>query len=1250
MNLFVSHRHIVAAVSLFALAIALLGTMGGCAGEDYTPVYFPPSEDEVQSGPTTDISDAARQCTLSFTSQVCVQIKGQNIEVGTDEADALCAEVDAFPIHVSGGSVSIKGSEFPDIEVEGHGLPAPITINARGDGDGTANVAEGTIDSSGNMTMEGFSLFIVALGIVGEVPNLTLTTGTTEELDYLPSVSGSAPDASGAMTLVTATTLGHVIDAADEYLMGASLTATFRGKVTPALSECGEEGERAIEVKKVVIAPDGQQTETALPDERVMEVSTGTFIADTNADVGPRYETKATFRVKNIATKAQTLAIEPRKGPFHLSSATTPLTGTLAPQQSFILDVAFRPTSAESTPGIVKENITIGSDQFELMGVALEKGGTATVSVVDDDGNVTAPNVGDVEVGDADVEANAERRFFLCSEIDCDGVVSYTDCKTCPDPTTSPCELLTVSTEGKPVAEVDAQCTPLNAEAAPMYTIDIKGSADITVYAQKQVLALRNAGVDDLTITSIALEEMTGSRSTGQFRLPSEDAVFVAESIADVQDEVSKALSGEDAAGSKLPVTLSPYMPNYNESTAFIVITYTPSDLFGADGQMAGVGSAVTDRATLRIETDQGDIVADVIGTTTISESPSLELYFKTSTGTVQVADGASFPFRGVTAETQDIAVPLFLKTADTSANSLRVTSISLAGTDAEHFQWLDTKDEIAAVTPPSGKGLRCSIPIIDESTGSMIDENFDLDPVQITASGFDMAPGAYSLATMPLFGCVDFHRDEGVAPEKHLYEASLEIEAVELTASGLPAENPDGSPKKTVLSAKLLAAIDPLSGHFVLRVTQTMAAILNPKFPGLSAISSRKDLQKKIDTGQTQITDLQLFTGAMILDPFDEMTITTSDGTDPLTGPNDGVTGVFRAVDTHPVTTVYETEGLYNYTSLLFDDTLPAGLKGLYEDYEGVPEGTAVNSWRIYTSTLSYPGPLAPADKVPHNPSDCITINPCDPEGLKLFTEAGAGEGKGACAFFYASGGRFDSPSFHDEYAGLCEQVDERQNLLDIDTGRYTVDGEMTFEEVGLRFFGPNYFNNPIGKLGKPPMDAIFHMAFTTGPLKPQETEDDPDVLPDTRIDLAGGEYLVNLTDKTAKNPPICEQNTDNRTIEGKTYSTWRYLDGLLFKDPEGTTPAGCPGEGSSYTGGIAYLRGKPLDPETGNVTFVSGAKFGSSDDLTFAFKDVMMFLVLKGWFCDPMGSEENFEGARCFDVLFNDRDAQSQQSITDY
>ena len=1087
--------------TLSSLLIALIlaaAALSGCAGEDYTPVYFPPTEDENKQ-PRSDANSADRQCTLSFTSQLCVAIKGKNMEVGTGDSEPLCTEVGAFPIHVSGSTVTLKGSEFPDINVEGHGLPAPITLNARGDGDGAANVGEGTIDASGNMTIKDFSLYIVALGIVGQVPGLTLTTGSTEELPELPALTGSPPDASGAMTLVTGTVLGHVIDAADEYLMGASLTGEFKGSITPSLSQCGGDAERTIEVKKVVIAKDGTQTESPLPEENVMEISQGTYIAESDRDVGGRYEAVATFRVQNIGTRPQQLNIPPRKGPFLLSS-TTPLTGQLSPQQTLILTVTFRPTTQDSKPGAITEAITIGADAFQLTAVALSKNGAGSVSTVDDSGNVTAPGIGDVEVGEAAVQANAERRFFLCQKITCNGAPAYTSCGACTDPSTQPCELMAVSTEGRPMAEVDAQCKPLDPDATPMVTIDLKGSGNVALSAHKQVLALRNTGVRDLSISAIALEELPGSKSKGQFALP-KDAIFIAKKFSDIQAEVAKALENQQAQGTELPATLPPYQAGYQETTAYIVITYTPTDLMGADGQQAGVGSSATDKAVLKITTDSGDISTEVSGTTTITESPALELDLKTSTGTKQVTEGNAFPFKGITGETLDLAVPLFLRVADTTSATLRITGITLGGTDAARFKWLDTKEKIAAVSPPAGKGMRCSIPIVDEKTGTMTGESFDLSPVSVAPPGYDMAPGAFSTATMPLFGCIDFHREASEQFDKRLYEATLGIDAVELNSQGMPAQNPDGTPRKTTLTIRLLAALNPRSGQFVLRITQTMAAILNPQFPGLSAVSARKDMESDLNSGKALQSDLQVFTGSMTLDPFDEMSIATLDGKKTLTAPNDGITGVFRAVDTHPVSKAYGVTGLFDYTSLIYDGALGDGMRGVYDDYASVPEGARANGWRIFTTMLSYPGPLGPEEKKPQTPSKCLIVDPCDPEGLKAFTDAGAAGGKGACAFFYASGGRYDSPAFHSkeemeggEYTNLCNRVDQPQNLYDIDTGHYSVDGNAVFEEVGLRFFGPTYFHNPGGPLGaKPAMDSVFHLAFTTGVLSPQTAADRP-------------------------------------------------------------------------------------------------------------------------------------------------------------
>lgn len=1228
-----------------ALAMIFAAALSSCAGEDYMPLYFPPPGEEPEKPSPPAPSIGGRHCTLSFTSQLCVQIKGEEIEVGTSEDDLLCTEVPAFPIHLEGATVTIQGSEFPDIPAEGHGLPAPIMINARGDGEGSDNVGTGTIDAAGNMKIEGFSLFIVTLGIVGEVPNLTLMTGETEELPDLPPISGSPPDASGAMTLAVAAVLGHTIDAADKYLLGASLSATFAGKISPPLSECGGEAERSIEVKRLIISPDGSQSESPLPGGNRLEVSSGTYIADAPADVGERFEAKAKFRVKNVGSKPQRLQIPPRTGPFHLSSIDS-LTRNLAAGQSTVLDVAFRPTAADR-PGEIALPLSLGSDGFTLVGVALSKKGRASVNEVDDDGQVVAPDVGEVDLGQSAVPANAERDFFRCREIDCGGAKAHAACGACPNPETEPCALLPIAASGRPVGEVDDECRPLDPNALPLYTIDLKGQGDVSIAAHKQVLAIRNKGVRPLAISSITIADAPGSKSLGEFAIPP-GAIFLAKRFAEIQPQVAAALAGKQPQGTSLPVTLPPFSRGYDESSLYIVITYLPADLVGADGKPAGVGSAARDRAIVTIQTDAGKITTPVSGETTIREAPALELYFKSSVGVRRVADGESFPLRGVTAETLDLALPLFLRAADTASSTIRIASIAIEGPDAANFLWLDTAEEIAKVAPPSGKGMRCGVPVFDPSTGAMTGESFDLKPASLEPPGFDLVPGAHSIESMPLFGCVDFHRDAS-APPKHLYEATLAVTAEELSAQGMPVKNPDGSPRQTTLAAKLQAALSPRTGRLVLRITQTMSAILNPQSPSLSSIASREDVAADLASGRMKESDLQLFTGAMILDPFDEMPITTSDGKGVVSTPNDGITAVFRAVDTHPTSKSFEDEWLFDYASLTHDSSHPPGSQGLYEDYPNVPADARINGWRIFTSALSYPGPVGPEEKKPLYPSDCVTINPCDPEGLRLFTEGGVKSGKGACAFFYASGGMMESPAFRSsaemeggERDRLCNRVDKPQKLLDI-AGRSSVDGRIVLEEGGLRFFGPTYFNTG----PRPPMDEIFQIGFTTGMIKPPASPADPNVLRESRIDISKGEHKINLDDQQAFQPPLCATNTKNRVVNGQLTSTWRYLEGLLFKDEEGTIPAGCPEEGNRYTGGQAFLRGRDADPETGVATFVAAGKFSSSEDLSFVFKDVMIFLVLNGWLCDPEGDEANFEGKRCFDARFNDRDAVGQISI---
>ena len=117
-----------------------------------------------------------------------------------------------------------------------------------------------------------------------------------------------------------------------------------------------------------------------------------------------------------------------------------------------------------------------------------------------------------------------------------------------------------------------------------------------------------------------------------------------------------------------------------------------------------------------------------------------------------------------------------------------------------------------------------------------------------------------------------------------------------------------------------------------------------------------------------------------------------------------------------------------------------------------------------------------------------------------------------------------------------------------------------------------------------------------------------------------------------------------------GKKYSTWAYFKPLLFKDEEGTIPAGCPEDNNDFAkeGTTAYLKGRRIDPETKITTIIGVAKFENREDLTLAFKNSTLFMSISGWLCDPMGSEEDFEGSLCFSQEFNDRDALAQISLS--
>lgn len=1226
--------HKITHIVFFILASFLFSA----CGNDYMPVYFPPQEEEVSEPPLDDIAIDV-DCTVSFTSQLCVILAGDNdLSVGTDPDNPLCKEISPFPIHISGREVSMIGSEFPDIEFEGQGLPAPITINGRGDGTGDSNIGSGPIDSDGDITIENFSFFIDILGMVGEVTGINLTTAATDELPHLEPIEGSPPDISGAMTLVGGTVIGHLFDAADRTLMGASLQVKFFGAISPTLDECSDNsGPSAIEIKKIFLDENGNQSEEPLPEENRMEISSGTFIAQDPSDIGPKFEASAKFKVKNISSKPVDIKIPSAVGPFVISSLDS-LTTTLNQQQSIIIDATFRPTTTNTTEeGEIIIPLIVGSDPFKLVATAKQKSGSLSLSSISESGDPEDADINDIDMGEIELPANSEKDFFQCNEIECNGNTAQTNCVPCEEESNPSCRLMVISTSGKPVGEVDANCNLIEEEASPKMTIDLRGIVDIS--SNKEIITVRNKGTRDITITEIRLEELPNSQSTGQFSLR-QDAIYLTDNFIEIDnlDPVS------------LPVTLPPFEPGHNERALYIVVTYQPTDLIGSDGTRAGVGSSVKDKVVLQVIADGEEHSLEISAETAIMNVPELELYFKTSTGIRKIENGKTFPFREITAETVDSAVPLFLKLSDSSSKAMRIISISIEGEDESFFQWLDATEEISAVSPPTGRGKRCSIPILDPTTNEMTNEIFDLNPVAIGATGFDLEPGAHSIETMPLFGCVNFHRNIDALSDEDLrkrsFKSQIVVSAQELDLSGNPVRNPDGSYIQAELRINLVATINPLSGKLVLRISQTSSLILNPQSPGISAIAALYENQL---IGGDAAESNEVFLSALILDPFDEMAIYDSSGQEVLTTPNDGITGVFRPVDTHPVDTNYEDSLLFDYASLIYDSSLPEGMRGAFEGFPNVPDGLKSNGWRIFTSTFSYPGPVGPEEKKPKTVKDCLIVKPCSEEGLRKFTDAGVHEGeKGACAFFYTSGGRFDSPAFHEEYKHLCEAQNQKQNLLEVNAGHYSLDGSVTFEDLGMRFFGPTYFHNPGGPVGAvPPMDAILHLSFTTDTLKPPASENDPNLLPDEKIDLANNGYKINLTDPVPMPPAICATNTKNRVIDGREYSTWKYMAPLLSKDENGDIPAGCPEENNDLTGGFAYLHGRKVNQETGIVTFVAAANFGPDENLTFVFKDVMIFFAITGWVCNPMGSEEDFEGARCYDASFNERDARSQISI---
>lgn len=1225
----------------FILAILLLSGCGG--GPDYTPVYFSfgdSSKDKNTAVKKTDVSTSAAECSPNLEATLCVKIKGGrgNLDLGGDPQEPQCAKTPPIPMEISGEKISLKGTKFPDIQVHVKikGVDTPMTINGKGETDGSGNSGAGTWNPEGDIQIEDFSFYVKVLGVTFKIPNLTLTTGTAKKTPDLETIEGIPADESGYIKLVTATVLGHLFEAADNVLLGASMQATLEGNLDMPLKDClkGEEaGQKKIDIVKLHLTSGSTLVEEPLPEENILEISQGTYIANSDADVGPSFETSADFKMTNQSSDPIDIKFPSQTGPFYfLVEGKTKR--TLKPQASFNFQVIFRPTKETvKEKGDIKETIRFGRETFYLTGTALEQGGQARLSLVDESGIITAANINTLSFNTMSAPTTARKQFFHCKNRECDGAQTITACSVCTPPNIQNCLLKTVNTEGQPLEEVGEDCKPKYNSPVAM-DLDLASENKDLLKPLTQVVTLRNLGVLPLNIKKIHIQEISNSKSIKEF-------------------SVSKILIGETLQSAKqtaLPVSLPPFQKDGSQTSLFVAITYLPIDLKGYDGNFAA-GQPATDRARLILETEAGLQETELVAKTKVLESAPLQVYFATATGYKQKLGDQSFVFEEVTAQTLDMAVPVFLKLSDNANQGMRVSEIKITGKDAKFFEWLNNEESVATREPQAGKGKRCSIPSFDTATHRLLSESFDLDFVSLGGQGFDLKPGSATLENLPLFGCLNFHKEPAQNVAQRLFNANLEVKAFELDPQGKPIKNPDNSLKQMELRIPLVAAIDPLRGKYVLRLPQTVFAILQAISPTVGGMPAQKEVIAMLKEGRGSEKELNVMLGALILDPFDEMEIT--DAYDKIAStPGDGVTVVFRQLDARPTSTQYDEDYLNDFASLLHDSDLPGGQQGIFHDYDEfenhpLPNPLKTNAWRIFTGALSYPGPIHP--RAPVDMNQCELIDPCSSESLSKFSESIVGpNGKGACAFFHASSGRYHSPAFEPAIQGLphnlCDEQGKPQEIIAMNNGVYNVDGSVTMPDLGLRFWGPNYYLNPFGPLGdKPALDEVFHVAFTTEMLKPKKSESDLDVLPDEKIDFAKLEHKINLTEKNLSNPPVCPNHANRRTVGGKSYNSWRYLAPFIFKDEAGETKASCP------DGGTAFLKGRRIDPETGIFSLVTAGKFGSREDLSLAFKNVMIFVVLNGWVCDPQGDEAKFEGAKCFDQHFNDRDAKAQISFMD-
>ncbi|MBU4483785.1 hypothetical protein KKA47_00005, partial [bacterium] len=1237
---------------VFLLITAAAFILSACAGgEDYMPNYFgkeesekvesdkkkdeapqgsvskPEEKPEEKAEETTPEKDGDSKpakevsgCTVYLDSTLCVTIKGEQFQLGIDPK--VCTKVGSIPIHVDANSLTLTGNEFPIITVNDPNVPFPLLIDGKGLTDGVTNIGTGSFDEDGNIEINDFSLFITALGMTGELKHLTLTTGIVSNLAFLPEINGSPMDDSGKTTIIVALNLPSLFPAADSLLLGASLTAIFDGKITPKFQDCTEGGQPPVPTsEKIKITKTSYFGDTPVDEEIPNGTDLyigGAFIPKSEEDIGNSFSSKAEFKITNISEKDIEISIPEKINRFHFEADS--FTKTIAPNETFIFAIVFIPEVGDAE-GDISESIEIAGSTLFIKASAEASGSKLIVNTVSESTGKSDENgINTINFGSVTVNVAPKQAFFECSKITCEGEDKLTNCNSCGAPEGGTCHLLPISKSGKPFGIVGPDCKTTDAGDEDL-TMNV-GGENGTLHNRKELIEIRNSGTEEIIINSIRIDDIGNSKSTDQFNL-NEGSIYMVSGDApmdSITDELGKA---------SLPITIPPYDEN-NQIHIYVVVTYEPTDLIGSEGGIA-------DRANLVIETNEGPMIIELAGSTDIAQAPPLEAYIKTTDGMQKLGDGSVFAYRGLSSKFNKSSAPLYLKLSDNETSSIIIKNIEISGRDIDQFKW------------ESGGSISCPITGYDLDNKQVFQEVVSVNTVN--NNNYEISAGL-TQDTMPAFGCLIFNYpgDDSAQPQ---YIANIKITAEKSTAA---------SNKEIDFNIKFIAVTDPMKGKFVLRVTQTLAAIQARKFPSISATASGLEFGIQLKAGEVDEIDRSIHFGAIEIDPFDENELTNRYG-EVISAPGDGATAIFRALDTHPTKKEYDNPYVFNFMSLLHDETLPEGSKGIFFDFPNVPKDLKASSLRIFTSTLSYPGPLG--SPRPEGPSRCIIVDPCDNEGKKAFSKQYIQGDKGACAFFNTSVGNYSSPSFHPteyipnrpepmengELADLCKVGDVPQNIEAMNQGHFSMDGKITFENLGLRFYGPTFVHNPYSPIEPRPdvLDVIFNIAFTTEILSPNGTQEGYVTVPDQRL-WDNKKFMVNLTDESLDTKPICSNNVKNKKIGEKGgYSSWKYLAPFLWQDEAGTIQTGCPEDDNDLTGGTAYVSGRRLDRETGIFSVAAAGTFGPAEEMSPFFQDATLFMIMNGWLCDPNGSPEApyYEGSECFNPKINKRDESSQVTV---